>query len=108
MAKQIRFEYEGTNYVLEFNRNAIRKMERDGFVAADIQRKPMTILPDLFAGAFIMHQPYMKRDKIDKIFGKMKDRMKLVERLGVMFNEPLEAMLDEPEEDAGNVSWEEN
>ena len=108
MAKQIRFEYEGTRYTLEFNRNAIRKMERGGFVAENIQNQPMTVLPELFAGAFIMHHPYMKRDRIDKIFDKMTNRMKLIERLAEMYNEPILAMMDEPEEDAGNVTWEEN
>ena len=108
MAKQIRLTFEGTTYTLEFNRNAIRKMERNGFVAADIERKPATVLPELFAGAFIMHHPYMKRDKIDAIFEKTTNRMKLVELLGTMYNEPIEAMLDEPEEGAGNASWEEN
>lgn len=108
MAKQIRLTFEGTTYTLEFNRNAIRKMERNGFVAADIERKPATVLPELFAGAFIMHQPYMKRDKIDAIFEKTTNRAKLVELLGTMYNEPIEAMLDEPEEGAGNANWEEN
>ena len=108
MAKQIRFEYEGTHYTLEFNRNAIRTMERKGFVAEEIQTKPMTVLPELFAGAFIMHHPYLKRDRIDRIFDKMTNRLKLIERLGAMYNEPLEAMLDEPEESEGNVTWEEN
>lgn len=108
MAKQIRFEYEGTKYVLEFNRNAIRKMERSGFIAEEIQSKPMTVLPELFAGAFIMHHPYMKRERIDAIYDKMTNRMKLIERLGEMYNEPILAMMDEPEETEGNVSWEEN
>lgn len=108
MAKQILFEYEGTRYTLEFNRNAIRKMERAGFVAEDIQSKPMTVLPELFAGAFIMHHPYLKRERIDKIYEKMTNRMKLIERLSEMYQEPILAMMDEPEEDEGNVSWEEN
>lgn len=108
MAKQIRFEYEGTRYTLEFNRNVIRNMERRGFVVDDIQTKPMTVLPELFAGAFIMHHPYLKRDRIDQIYDKMTNRTKLIERLGEMYQEPLLAMLDEPEEHEGNVSWEEN
>ena len=108
MGKQIRLTYEGVAYTLEFNRNAVRKMERNGFIASDIDKKPATVLPELFAGAFIMHHPYMKREKIDAIFEKTTNRMKLVERLGAMYNEPIEAMLEEPEEDAGNASWEEN
>ena len=33
----------------------------------------------------------------------MKDKMALIERLAEMYNEPIKAMLDEPEE--GNVEW---
>ena len=37
MAKQIRFEFEGTDYTLEFTRNSIRQMESKGFKINDIQ-----------------------------------------------------------------------
>ena len=40
---------------------------------------------------------------IDEIYSKMKDKMALIERLAEMYNEPIKAMLDEPEE--GNVEW---
>lgn len=42
-------------------------MEDEGFVAQDIDRKPMTLLPALFAGAFKAHHRFVKQDMIDKI-----------------------------------------
>ena len=51
--KQITFEYEGKDYTLEYTRNSVRTMERRGFVSDDITTKPMTVVPDLFAGAFL-------------------------------------------------------
>ena len=103
MAKQLTFSYNGKDYVLEFTRNTVRQMESGGFIADDIDTKPMTVLPALFAGAFLAHHRLEKQSVIDEIYSKMKDKMALIERLAEMYNEPIKAMLDEPEE--GNVEW---
>ena len=55
MAKQLTFTYNGKDYVLEYTRNTVRQMENNGFVTNDIDIKPMTVLPALFAGAFLAH-----------------------------------------------------
>lgn len=103
-AKQLTFTYGDTDYVLEFTRNSVRQMESNGFIAGDLENKPMTVLPDLFAGAFIAHHRFVKRKLIDEIYGKMKDKASLIERLTVMYNDTIESMLfDEPEE--GNLEW---
>ena len=65
--KQISFNFEGKDYTLEFTRSTVRQMERRGFVADDIVTRPMTVIPDLFAGAFLSKHPQVKREKIDKI-----------------------------------------
>jgi len=70
MAKQIIFEFEGKEYVLEFTRKSIETMERQGFVASDIVDKPMTTLPALFAGAFLAHHRYVKKELVDEIYSK--------------------------------------
>ena len=64
----------------------------------------MTMLPDLFAGAFLAHHSNVKRDKIDKIYKLMGDKTKLISALTEMYNEPIEALLAEPE-DGKNVTW---
>ena len=106
MAKQIIFDYNGKEYILEFTRKSIELMERQGFVASDITEKPMTTLPALFAGAFLAHHRYVKREVIDEIFAKMTNKQELLSKLAEMYNEPLEALIEEPESDEGNVSWE--
>ena len=105
MAKQIKFEFEGKEYTLEFTRKSIEIMERQGFRASDIIEKPVSTLPALFAGAFLAHHKYVKRDVIDRIFDKMTNKQELIGKLAEMYNEPIEALLDEPEEDEGNVKW---
>ena len=107
MAKQIRFEYKGQEYILEFTRKSIEMMERQGFVAGDIVEKPMTTLPALFAGAFLAHHRYVKKELIDEIFSKMTDKEELIRKLAEMYNEPIMALMDEPNpNDEGNVKWE--
>jgi hypothetical protein len=105
MAKQIKFEFEGKEYTLEFTRKSIETMERQGFIASEITEKPVSTLPALFAGAFLAHHKYVKRDVIDRIFDKLTNKQELIGKLAEMYNEPIEALLDEPEEDEGNVKW---
>lgn len=105
MAKQIIFEFEGKEYVLEFTRKSIEIMERQGFVASDITEKPMLTLPALFAGSFLAHHRYVKREVVDKIFNKLTNKQELISKLAEMYNEPIMALMDEPGEDEGNVNW---
>ncbi len=105
MAKQINFEYEGNEYTLEFTRKSIETMERQGFVINDIVDKPMLTLPALFAGAFLAHHRFMKRKEVDKIYSKITEREDLLQKLAEMYNEPIEALMEEPEDDEGNVKW---
>lgn len=103
MAKQLTFSYNGKDYTLEYTRNTIRQMESEGFVAADIETKPMSVLPDLFRGAFLAHHRFEKKPVIDDIYAHMTNKPVLIERLAEMYNEPISSLLDEPTE--GNVEW---
>ena len=105
MAKQLRFTYEDKEYVLEFTRRTVTEMERKGFNASEVEAKPMSTLPALFAGAFLAHHRYVKQDVIDGIFAKMKNKEELIGKLAEMYNEPILALVEEPAEDEGNVDW---
>lgn len=105
MAKQIIFNYEGKDYTLEFTRRTIKQMEDEGFVARQIDDRPMTLLPALFAGAFKAHHRFVKQDVIDKIYAAMPNKEELIGKLAEMYNEPILSLMDEPEEAAGNVEW---
>src|SRR5690606_764583 len=106
MAKQIRFTYDGVDYTLEFTRKSVETMERNGFVITEVFEKPMTLLPTLFAGAFLAHHRSVKREVIDKIYESMPNKQDLITKLAEMYNEPIAALLDEPEDEEGNVKWE--
>lgn len=104
-AKQIIFPYNGKDYTLEFTRKSIESLERQGFKIADLNDKPMTTLPALFAGAFLAHHRYVKREVIDEIFVKLKGKQELIGKLAEMYNDPILTLIDEDEDDAGNVEW---
>lgn len=106
MAKQIILPHEDKEYTLEFTRRTIKQMEDEGFVARDIDSRPMTLLPALFAGAFKAHHRFVKPEVIDRIFALMPNKEDLIGKLAEMYNEPIIALMDEPDEKAGkNVEW---
>ena len=106
MSKQINFTYNGKDYTLEYTRESVKQMEREGFVANDIITKPMLTLPKLFAGAFKAHHRFdTKQKQIDEIFELFKSKQALVEKLAEMYAEPMETLLDDVDE--GNaIAWE--
>ena len=105
MAKQIIFNCEGNDYVLEYTRRTVKRMEDEGFVAAEIDTRPMTLLPALFAGAFKAHHPFVKQDVIDRIFAAMPNKQDLIGKLAEMYNEPIMSLIDEPDSAEKNVEW---
>lgn len=110
MAKQLTINdpTTGMTYTLEYTRKSVETMEKQGFVASEVQNKPMTMIPMLFAGAFLAHHRFVKRDVIDGIYAKMNHKDELIPLLVEMYNEPLLALLDDSQqndEEAGNLSW---
>lgn len=105
MAKQLHFTYDGKDYTLEFTRRTVAEMEKKGFIASDITKKPMTTLPALFAGAFLAHHRFVKSDIIDNIYSKLTKKEDLIGKLAEMYNEPILTLVEEPEEAEGNLDW---
>jgi hypothetical protein len=105
MNKQLRFTYQDKDYCLEYTRKSVELMEKKGFVIADLESKPMSVLPTLFAGAFLANHRFVKQETIDEIYSKMPNKSELISKLAEMYNEPIMALVDEPEESAGNVDW---
>lgn len=106
MAKQINFEYKGKEYCLEYTRESVKQMEREGFVASDIVTKPMLSLPKLFAGAFKAHHRFDAKQKlIDEIFDTLTNKGALVEKLAEMYNDPVEALLEDCGDEKNATMW---
>ena len=105
MAKQIKFEYNKKEYTLEYTRESVKQMEREGFVASEIIEKPMLTLPKLFAGSFKAHHKIdVKQKTIEEIFERFNNKQALIEKLAEMYAEPIETLMDDVDE--GNaIAW---
>lgn len=106
-AKQITFTYENKTYTLEYDRRTVKLMERRGFNLDELGAKPLTLLPQLFWGAFQKHHRNVPQDTTDKMLDSFKDREALYGRLTEMYTEPILTLMDD-EESEGNVEWEPN
>ena len=105
MAKQITFEYEGKNYVLEFTRKSVKTMEQGGFNLSEVKNKPVSLLPELFAGAFLAHHRFSDKKVINEIYDQMTNKDELIEILIDMYNDTLVTVMGGTEETEGNISW---
>lgn len=108
MAKTVNIRYDGVDYTLEYTRKSVETMEKQGFVVSDVATKPVSTLPVLFAGAFLAHHRFVKKEIVDAIFDKIPNKSEFLQKLSEMYSEPIEALMEEPEESEGNVSWEAN
>ena len=81
------FEYENQKYTLEYTRESIALMEKQGFLAEDIVAKPMLMLPLAFEGLFYKNHRNINKPKIDEIFDLFKDKSKLINTIIKMLDE---------------------
>lgn len=105
--KLILTDKNGDKFTLEFNRNVIDRMQRNGFVL-DTDRLYMSA-KDLISGAFRMHHRGMEWPEIEKVWKAQTRRDDLLKKLVEMFYEPTVDLMgvDEQESDDGNPTWEE-
>lgn len=105
MNNKITFTHEGKNYVLEFTKNSVKEMEMRGFIASEVIEKPLTVLPSMFAGAFIANHRFTKRKVIDKIFSKIDDKAELINSLAEMYSLVIDEFVDELEKAQNGLPW---
>lgn len=99
------FEHKGTNYTLEFTRDSIKQMERSGFDLDKASSQPVTSLLTLFKGAFLAHHSRTSQSVIDEIWDSLGDKDGIFEALIALYQEPLAAMMDEPEDEGKKIMW---
>ena len=109
MAKQLKFTFKDKEYVLEFTRRTVTEMEKKGFVAAEVENKPTqkqsAKLSVSTRASSCAHHRFEKKEVINEIFSHMTNKEELIGKLAEMYNEPIMALVEEPEESEGNVSW---
>ncbi len=100
---KINLTYDKNEYVLEYNRQSVKTMENQGFVLEELTKKPVNMIPMLFAGAFIKNHRGLKRNLIDEIFDSIENKTELMEALMEMYAETLSALTEGSGE--GNATW---
>lgn len=105
MSKKITFTDNKVKYTLEFTRDAVKKMETDGFSISDASTKMVSTIPALFAGAFIANHPDITQEQIDKIYEAMPDKTALIEKLAIMYSDVINTLLSEPEDGSKKIEW---
>lgn len=106
MLKTITLVYNDTKYVLAFTRESIKTMEARGFTFDDVKNKPMTGIPELFAGAFIANHKFVSNAVVEEIFDHLPRKEEFLGKLAEMFTAPYEDLMAEPEGNEGNATWE--
>jgi len=104
MAKRIEFDYEGKHWVMEYNARTVKEVQSSGFKTEDISDKSLIMLPLLFRGAFLMHHRGTKVTLLDEIMEKLGNKEELYAKLLEMYNEPVEALIEEPDASV-KVEW---
>jgi len=85
----------GREYTLEYSRKTVVKVERAGLDLNKIDSSPMTMIPLLFWGAFLMHHPSMTREQTDTILFDGLNGLggEEVAYLGKLYAEPFKALV---------------
>ena len=106
--KKIKLTYDGKDYTLEYTRQTISQLEKQGFVAADFAEKPATMLPLAFRGAFYKNHKFVKEETVEEIFEHISNKQGLIAELSTMLVECYETLMNDTkvEDDKGNAVWE--
>ena len=114
MAKTITFTFEKTAYTLEYTRETVSALEQNGLTLSDVQNigeKPMNTVMMLFTGAFMAHHRKAATISglIERIWDSLPNKREMIQALVEMYTEPLDALMEEPGEDAkGKTEWKVN
>ena len=93
----------GKEYILEYSKNTIMHMERQGFSIDEFDKKPVLMATMLVQGAFLKNHSNIKYDKIESIYASLKNKEDFLKKLMEMYNEQSDELVDE-----GNAEWEAN
>lgn len=101
---KIKFDYNGTEYCLEYTADSLKRMEKAGFNFAKIEDKALTAPEELFYGAFIANHITTSPKKKEEIYKALQAECGDENLFDVLFDMVSEA-LAELTNKQGNVTW---
>lgn len=105
MNTKIEFEKDGEKYILEYTRETVALMEKQGFSVSGLADKPMLMLPLAFEGLFYKNHRKVNKKFIDEVFENFKDKEKLLETIGKMLEECYSVLTVDNEDSSKNIEW---
>ncbi len=106
MSKKIEFEYEDAKYCLEYNRDSIKIMEKQGFDINGFMSQPMTSIDLAFEGAFIKNHRNIRASKVKEIYDALGQKKELASQLLEMISEAYNTLFEDENEGSGkNIEW---
>lgn len=102
---KISFKYEGTEYIMEFDRDTVSRVEKTfDITTADVVAGKYTAFYGLFYGALLKHHPKIKPATVENFIKLFPDKAGVYRALASMYNKCINTLLEEPDE--GNaISW---
>lgn len=108
MDNRPKFVYEGTEYVLGFNRKTAEAAQRAGLNIQELTEKPLIQILLLFYWAFQMNHPQVRKSKTDEIYEKIGDKTGLLNVLVEDYVKTYQTLLEDhvDGEDSENfIKW---
>lgn len=105
MNKKIEFKYQDTDYCLEYDRNAIMAMEKEGFSLENIKSQSVTMTDIAFTYAFLKNHKKVTSQKINEIFESLHDKTGLLGALIEMYQEAYISIYSDNEDESKNTEW---
>ena len=92
-------------YTLGFTKKTIKEMAGNGFNISEAVDNYVVGVPKLFEGAFLRYHRQAKQSEIDSVWESIGEKPAFIEALVTMYNEQLEELFGEPEDEKKAV-WE--
>ena len=106
MNTKIEFDKDTEHYVLEYSRESIALMEKQGFSIDQLTEKPMLMLPLAFQGLFYKNHRRVNKKFVDEVFDNFSNKEKLLETIATMLDECYSSLTEnKSEDDKGNIEW---
>lgn len=106
MNKKIEFERNGQKYVLEYTRESVALMEKQGFAVSELTTRPMLMLPLAFQGLFYKNHRNVNKTFVDEVYDNFTNKEKLLEAIAEMLDECYSSLTEgNKEDDKGNIDW---
>lgn len=101
---KITFNYEGEDYILEFDRDSANRTALGGLDVSKLSGEQILTGPKMiFEGALYKHQGRLSKRKVEAIFDSFSDKGELIGALTEMYAQAVESVYSDG---SGKTQWE--